>query len=559
MLKIGSNLSLPLEFVTSAQAILAKRRTGKSYCASVEAEELLKAKQQIAVIDPTGAWYGLRSSADGKRPGYPIAVFGGEHGDAPLDSHGGKMLAAAMVERGFSAILDVSLMGVAEAVRFVADFCNELFMKNRTPLHLFIDEADAYAPQQPYGEEMKSLHAVKRLVKQGGIRGLGVTMISQRPQVINKDVLSQIDMVTVLQMKHPLDIKSVTDWIKSEIGAEYAAQVTEALPSLPIGTAFICSASPSIQVAKRVEIRLRETFNSGATPKPGQRKVEPTVLAPIEIAQLGKAILESAEKAKADQPDALRARIRQLEVQAKRPVADTEEVAGLRRTITECNESLLAAGRMLTAYRDKLLKIKELAAFEEIKEGGRYVDVPQPPASRGIAPVVAPAKPRVRPAATGDGQPMPKACRSILTALALHGDGTKAKVAALTGYAVSGGGFNNAISECRTQGWLEGSDPLAITREGMDALGSVGKLPSGEQLLSMWSAKVGKAERLILQFLARHGRGGGFTKEALAEATGYIASGGGFSNALSHLRTLELIAGSNHIRLTTEFAEAINH
>ena len=55
-LNVGDNLHLPLDFVTQTQAILAKRGAGKSYCASVQAEEMLKARQQVVVIDPTGAW-----------------------------------------------------------------------------------------------------------------------------------------------------------------------------------------------------------------------------------------------------------------------------------------------------------------------------------------------------------------------------------------------------------------------------------------------------------------------------------------------------------------------
>ena len=63
-LRIGKDgFTLPIELVTSTQAILARKRSGKSYTASVQAEELLRYKQQIATIDPTGAWWGLRSSA----------------------------------------------------------------------------------------------------------------------------------------------------------------------------------------------------------------------------------------------------------------------------------------------------------------------------------------------------------------------------------------------------------------------------------------------------------------------------------------------------------------
>jgi DNA helicase HerA-like ATPase len=56
-LNISDDLKLPLDFVTQTQAILAKKRVGKTYTAKVQAEELLKANQQIVAIDPTGAWW----------------------------------------------------------------------------------------------------------------------------------------------------------------------------------------------------------------------------------------------------------------------------------------------------------------------------------------------------------------------------------------------------------------------------------------------------------------------------------------------------------------------
>ena len=53
-LRIGKDgFTLPIELVTSTQAILARKRSGKSYTASVQAEELLRHRQQIATIDPT--------------------------------------------------------------------------------------------------------------------------------------------------------------------------------------------------------------------------------------------------------------------------------------------------------------------------------------------------------------------------------------------------------------------------------------------------------------------------------------------------------------------------
>src|SRR5437870_736353 len=98
MLRISPELELPVEVVTETLAILAKRGAGKTYTASVLVEEMLEARLQVVVVDPIGAWYGLRSSADGKGPGYPIAIIGGDHGDVPLEAAGGHVVADLVVD-----------------------------------------------------------------------------------------------------------------------------------------------------------------------------------------------------------------------------------------------------------------------------------------------------------------------------------------------------------------------------------------------------------------------------------------------------------------------------
>lgn len=70
--------------------ILGKRGSGKTTTASVFAEELLKANLPLVIVDPTGAWWGLRSSKDGKRDGFPITILGGDHGDVPLEETAGE-------------------------------------------------------------------------------------------------------------------------------------------------------------------------------------------------------------------------------------------------------------------------------------------------------------------------------------------------------------------------------------------------------------------------------------------------------------------------------------
>lgn len=80
------NLTLGLDSVTKTFAILAQRRKGKTYTASVIAEEMVKAGIPWVALDPTGAWWGLRASADGKKEGLPVLVIGGQHGQLPLEA-----------------------------------------------------------------------------------------------------------------------------------------------------------------------------------------------------------------------------------------------------------------------------------------------------------------------------------------------------------------------------------------------------------------------------------------------------------------------------------------
>jgi hypothetical protein len=143
-----------------------------------------------------------------------------------------------------------------------------------------------------------------------------------------------------------------------------------------------------------------------------------------------------------------------------------------------------------------------------------------------------------------------KAERCVLTALAQYPHGrAKNQVAILTGYAVNGGGFNNAISALRTKGYLEGdAGRLVITPGGIGGTwDSFTPLPRGRALLEHWLSQLSKAERKALESLAEvYPRT--LSKAQLATRSGYEANGGGFNNALSRLRTLELISGRAELK-----------
>ena len=198
-LNVAPGLALPMDAVTQSFALLAIRRAGKSNGGAVLAEEMHDAGLPWVAIDPKGDWWGLRSSGDGRGPGLPVPVLGGLHGDIPLTPESGRLVAELIVAQNLTCILDVSdFPSKAAQMRFLTDFGEHLFRlhrKNPQPRHVFLEEADEYLPQRVMQDQARCVGAWTKLVKQGGAFGLGVTLISQRSAVVNKDVLTQVEKI----------------------------------------------------------------------------------------------------------------------------------------------------------------------------------------------------------------------------------------------------------------------------------------------------------------------------------------------------------------------------
>lgn len=301
-LRISDDLNLPLEAVTQTFAILAKRRVGKTYTASVMAEEMAKVNLPFVALDPTGAWWGLRSK-------FPVIIIGGEHGDVPLEYTAGRVIAELVVDHPGFYIIDLShTESDAQQDKFATDFATRLYRlkeKHRDPLHLFIDEADSFAPQRPFENQKTMLGAFEALVRRGGIRGIGVTLITQRPAVLNKNVLNMTEIIIALQTTAPLDQDAAEDWVKRNATKEQLTEFMSSLASLKLGEAWFYSPA-WLEIFQRIHIRQRESFNSSATPKVGEKRVEPKRLAPVDVANLRERMAETIEKAKADDPKELR-------------------------------------------------------------------------------------------------------------------------------------------------------------------------------------------------------------------------------------------------------------
>lgn len=543
MIKVADNLSLPTDVVTQTVAILAKRRAGKSYTARRFAEELYEAGQQIVIVDPKGDWWGVRSSADGKSPGLPVIILGGEHGDVPLESSSGELVAKLIVEERVSVLVDVSFFRKHEVATFMAIFLETLYRlkakeQYRTPVMLIVDEADAVAPQKPQKGEERMLGAAEDIVRRGGQRGIGCLLVTQRSAVLNKNVLTQSQIIVALRTIAPQDIAALDAWIDVHGTVEERKTLLDSISSLPVGDAWFWSPGwPREEgIFKRVHVLPIATFDSGATPRPGEKRIQPKNLADVDLDALKRQMAATIEKAKADDPKALRKTIADLERQLKQQSLPAKgEIKEIR--VDALKDSQITK---LSATLDRMVKEAErhgkaMALFWEnlndvaaslVETLGKVSAAQNRRAeSTWNRPAVA-QKPRtLSPPAKSNGAGdvgLPPGERAILTAAVQHGCVKRDQLSVLTGYRRSSRDayVQRLLAKELIQITHAGIEP---TPQGSFALGDVEPLPTGAALRDYWLARLPIGEKIILE-AALDAYPDPIDRESLSESTEYKRS-----------------------------------
>lgn len=322
-LRLGSAgdapFELPLDAQTQAFAIVGRRGSGKTNTAVVMVEEMVEHGLAVCVMDVLGVWWGLRSSADGEGPGLPVTILGGAHGDVPLEPGSGAFVADFIVQNPGAYVIDLSSFDTkTQEDSFAADFAHRLYRAkahDQSALHLVIDEADNFAPQNPQPGQQRMLGAFNDISRRGRVRGLAPTLITQRPAALNKNVLSQSEVLIAMQVTAPQDRDALKEWVKVNGDASKTDQFLGSLAGLQLGEAWLWSPS-WLQTFDRIQVRRRRTFDSSATPRAGEVRVEPRVLAPVDLETLRTQMAATIEKAEADDPKKLRAEIARLKATA---------------------------------------------------------------------------------------------------------------------------------------------------------------------------------------------------------------------------------------------------
>lgn len=561
-------LPLPTKALDQHVIVLGKTGSGKSSAIRLIVESLLDRDKPVCIIDPKGDWWGLRSSADGKESGYPVVIFGGDHADYPITPQSGAPVAELVATGNRPAIIDLGGWMPTARTQFFVDFTSTFFRLTRGQRWLAIDEAHNFAPQGKVMDPLsgKALHWANRIASEG--RGKGVVLISasQRPQKVHKDYVTSHETLIAKRVIHPLDRKAMQEWIDG-YDAATGKQVLESLAQMQRAEAWVWS--PEIGFGpKRVAFPLFKTYDSFAPQAADTRKLKGW--AAVDAQEISERLAAVIEEEKAKDPAVLRAEIARLTralTDAQRNTADPQAIedahargysigaADMRRQYENAIAILMQQWQEAGPKIERLETELEVLRHFNPDTAGR----PAPPQRATMARPAPPAREQllVRKqqaihdanaiAAQADDK-LPKAERLILTALAQYREGrTKKQIAILTGYAINGGGFNNALGALRNANRIEGTGHMRITQDGINALGSFAPLPHGRALMDYWLAQLPKAEREALSAIAAV-YPSSLPKESVAKAAGYQPNGGGFNNALGRLRSLELIEGRGDLR-----------
>lgn len=569
-LKLAKELTLPLTAATEVLGFIGRRGQGKSYAAQKYAELLHAAGVPFVVLDPVGNWYGLRLDKDGKSPGIAVPVFGGLHGDIPLEATAGKMIADVIVDRGISAVLDVSQFeSDAERHRFAADFGARFYYRRKTApavVTLILEECQEVVPQNPMGDEKRVLHIYTRIAKLGRNYGIGLALVSQRPQEVSKKVLNLTELLFAFQLTGPHERKAVEGWIQ-EKGVD--DDIAAILPKLERGAPHAWSPA-WLKISEVVHIEPKQTFDAGSTPTL-HGKAEARELAPIDLEKLRKDMAATIEKAKADDPRELRKQIAEKDRLLKQLQAGHPKGA---RNIPEnipsktVEKFVLKDGQLaraekiierLEALRDRTGDFEEdlHTIAKEIRDAIASTRAPVVQTRASYAPEKTTQAPRVigatvsRPAprvfsSNGDHSITP-AKQKILNALAfLHGIGVapadKTQLALIAGVSPTSGGYFNNLGSLRSSGLIDypSGGTVALTDAGA-AIASTDGVPSTtDELHDAIRAKLPPAKWRIIEALIRS-YPKAMSKDAVAEQIDVSPTSGGYFNNLGSLRSLGLL------------------
>lgn len=559
-IKIGSVQIRDEDYAIQANAILGIRGTGKTTLAKSIAEQMLDAKIPIIVFDPTGVWRYLKRAAQKKAGyrGYPIVVAGGVEPDLQLTPSTAAEIVRAAIKEEISLVIDLydKKLSKGDWRRIVRDCFRTLMYENEGVRHIFLEEAAEFAPQRI--QDGETYAEVEKVVRMGGNASLGITLINQRSQEVNKAVLELCENLILMRQRGSHAIDAIEKWI-DKLEPEYARTIKGDLPNLATGRAFVFRGDGPPQATSSNKLH---TFH------PDRRHPEAIKRAGMSpdvdkfVSRLGERL---KDKTVLDTVETLRSEVKRLNAELKggakmdSHAEDTRQKnKNLVEGISQRDLKIKLLHKVIATQGARLRKIHELASvIDDVPEfGASAVDRPdvreaqhkQTKALREMVDNAVTAKTRPmkklelhRELVDGDELTGPQ--RAMLKSMYWLRDEplTLSKVAFYGGYK-PGRYSSDRIGELRQKGLVHPKSFL-ITDAGIELIaGTASEKPTGRELREIVRGMLTGPQNAVLDALLESAAP--MSLAEISEATGYEV-GRYLSDRVGELRTLELVLGND--------------
>ena len=565
---------IPTAALDDRLAFVGNTGSGKTYAAGTAVERLLASGARVVIPDPLGVWWGLALASDGKSPSIfrkqeKLVIFGGPRGDLALTENSGALIGETVAGMAESCILDLSeLRGKASERRFMLAFLEALYRhKTNEPLHVIFDEGDMWAPQRildKEGEAMKLLGMMETICRRGRVKGFIPWLISQRPAVISKNVLSQIDGMIALKLTSVQDRDAIGDWVEGQADAGQWKAMWANMATMERGQGVVWL--PARGVLKTTHFPEKITFDSSRAPKRGERMKSAKALQPVNLDKLKARLATVETESKSNDPRALKAELARVTADlhrlrvdfARKPLSDPGTIKKAER-----DSYMQGAAEAAPIWFRRGVE----AAIGEVKNYVKGLDLPsfinaQLKTWKEIGAVPArpaPIKPAPRieheyvpalttPRVTTGAVPAPHS--KIMDAIAWwnavgHQTPSRAQVAFVAGYKPGTGTFNTYLGALSSANMISYPRPgyLALTAEGF-AITKPATTPTVDELRERVRAVLNGPQMKIVEVLM-----GAYpealTRTELAEQSGYQPGTGTFNTYVGSLSSLEIIEYPN--------------
>ena len=194
---MGENFAFPLDIAYEKIFIGGKTGSGKSYAAGVMMEEFSRHGLQFVCFDALDAHSGLKTLTNVE------CITPREDETVNLVK-----LVTNLKNSNTSLVINLVKLRLDSQQRLMGDYCETLLAEDfeGKPIMTFLEECQDFVPQmgKPY-----SFSPIVRLCKLGRGKGLGATLISQRPAAIHKEALSQVSTYMVHNVINTKDLEAL--------------------------------------------------------------------------------------------------------------------------------------------------------------------------------------------------------------------------------------------------------------------------------------------------------------------------------------------------------------